>query len=308
MEDIVIIAPHLSTGGAPQFTLNKIELLINDYNIHCIEYNLLSNDYTIQRDKIIDLIGKKFISLSNKNNLNDILSKINPNIILLEEFPETFMKYEEIEFIYNMDSVIVETTHNSKDLSNIKKWLPNKFIFVSEHSVDVYSHFGVDYEVIEYPVDITLRNKEKSKEKLKLDCKKTHILNVGLFTPNKNQKEIFEIAKYLPNTYFHFIGNLAPNFEEYWKPLIENKPDNCIIWGERNDVIDFIEASDLILFTSKSELNPIFIKECLRYEDLPILIYDLEIYKSSYDTLNNIYYIDNNLNKTISKINELTRN
>ena len=60
---IIYITPHLSTGGAPQFTLNKIELLILDYNIICIEYNFLSPDFTIQRNKIIKLLGDNFISL-----------------------------------------------------------------------------------------------------------------------------------------------------------------------------------------------------------------------------------------------------
>ena len=61
--NLLIIASHLSTGGAPQFTLNKIELLKDNYNVVCVEYNFLSPDYVVQRNKIIDILGDKFIAL-----------------------------------------------------------------------------------------------------------------------------------------------------------------------------------------------------------------------------------------------------
>ena len=32
MKKLLIITPHLSTGGAPQVTVNKIELLQNDFD------------------------------------------------------------------------------------------------------------------------------------------------------------------------------------------------------------------------------------------------------------------------------------
>jgi hypothetical protein len=35
----LLITPHLSTGGAPQVTLNKIKLLKDTYIIKCVEYN-----------------------------------------------------------------------------------------------------------------------------------------------------------------------------------------------------------------------------------------------------------------------------
>ena len=60
---LLIITPHLSTGGAPQFTLNKIHLLNDDYEIVCIEYEFVSNDFIIQRNKIKELLKNRFISL-----------------------------------------------------------------------------------------------------------------------------------------------------------------------------------------------------------------------------------------------------
>ncbi len=38
---LLIISSHFSTGGAPQFTLNKIQILKDTYDIWCIEYDFL---------------------------------------------------------------------------------------------------------------------------------------------------------------------------------------------------------------------------------------------------------------------------
>ena len=114
------------------------------------------------------------------------------------------------------------------------------------------------------------------------DFKRPAILNVGLFTPGKNQGELFEIARKNPDNDYHFIGNQAPNFRDYWEPLMKNKPDNCIIWGERTDVDMFYQAADEFYFTSKFELNPLVIKEALSWR-LPVKMYKLPTYLDDYD-------------------------
>jgi hypothetical protein len=60
---ILVISSHFSTGGAPQFTLNKIQLLKDNYDIWCVEYDFLSPDFVVQRNKVIDLLGDNFIPL-----------------------------------------------------------------------------------------------------------------------------------------------------------------------------------------------------------------------------------------------------
>ena len=50
---ILYITPHLSTGGAPQYLLKKIEFLNNEHDIHVIEYNDYGA-YRVQKNKIID--------------------------------------------------------------------------------------------------------------------------------------------------------------------------------------------------------------------------------------------------------------
>lgn len=292
MEKILFISPHLSTGGSPQFTLNKITLLKDDFEIWCVEYNFVSSHYVVQRNKIINMLGDKFISLGdNKDYLISIINDINPNYICIEEFSENFIREDLCHKIYNEDRnyVILETTHSSH--KTVKKFYPDKFTFVSKWSEKMYKDLGVDYEVIEYPID----KKEKS-NLLNFDSEYKHILNVGLFTPGKNQGYAFKLAKELESEkiIFHFVGNCAPNFEEYWKPLLENKPDNCHIWGEREDVDSFIQSSDLFLFTSIFELNPLVIKESLCY-DIPILMFNLETYLGVYNNEKSIHFLNGNL-------------
>ena len=308
MEKLIIITPHMSTGGCPQFVLKRIEILKEFYDIYCIEYSFLSSHYVIQRNKVIEMIGDKFIPIfEDKEKLIELLTNLKPDIIHIEEFSESFMPTEVCNFIFKSDRSykIIETTHGSYDNSDTKVNLPDKFIFVSEWSKRMYSHFGVDSVVIEYPID----KKEidiEAKTRLGFDDEYSHVINIGLFTPGKNQAYIFEIAKLLLNEKikFHFIGNQADNFRSYWDPLISNKPENCIIWGERPDVEDFIMASDMLLFTSTLELNPLVIKEVLCY-DIPILMFDIKTYCGTYNNQENITFLSGDIKIDIEKIKKI---
>ncbi len=295
---LLTITPHCSTGGLPQFTLSKIKILKDEFDILCVEYTLLSPHFVVQRDQVIDILGDKFISLGeDKFTLLQIIADFKPDYIFMEEFPELFMNNILTSQIYspNREYIIFETTHSS-NLTQ-KKFLPDKFIFVSKWSERMYSNLGVDYKIIEYPIDKKVKD-TTSKIRLKLDPEYKHVLNVGLFTEGKNQGYIFEIARKLQNEkiMFHFVGNMAQNFESYWGPIMKNKPDNCIIWGERGDVDTFLMASDAFLFTSKFELNPLVIKEAIEY-DLPTLMFNLETYCNCYDDVETIKFLNGDIEK-----------
>lgn len=309
MKKLLIITPHLSTGGAPQFTLNKIELLKDEYEILCVEYSYLSSDFVVQRNKIKDLLGKNFISLTeNKNELIEILNKFSPNIISFEEFPENFMLNDVSNKIYVKDRnyTILETTHSSINHFGNKIYFPDKFIFVSKHSESMYKDLGVDYEIIEYPIDKKIKLTKESQSTLNFDPSYKHILNIGLFTEGKNQGYAFELARKLINDkiIFHFVGNQAGNFEDYWKPIMKTKPDNCIVWGERSDVQTFLMASDLFLFTSKFELNPLVVKEAMVYS-LPTLMFNLETYHGSYNNKKDVKFLSGDLELDVKKIKNM---
>lgn len=310
MKKMLIVSPHLSTGGAPQFTLSKIEILKDSYDILCVEKDFIAPEFVVQRNKISAILGDKFVSLGeNKFELLNIISEFQPDIVSMEEIPEFFLDDSLVEKIYdaNRKYLIFETTHDSSFPINEKRWFPDKFIFVSAFNAFRYANFDVPFEVIEYPVDFKEKN-PYAKDKLGLDKSWKHIVNVGLFTPRKNQKYAFDLAKKLERykIKFHFLGNQADNFAGYWKPLMAYKPDNCVVWGERADVLDFLEASDLFLFTSSGdknnkELNPIAIKEALEYK-MPMMMFNLDVYCGKYDDCENITFLSGDLDRDASEI------
>jgi autotransporter strand-loop-strand O-heptosyltransferase len=283
---ILMVTPHLSTGGLPAVICNRIELLNSSYNIICVEWECVAPIYIVQRNKIKEMLGERFISLDKKEELLDIINEYTPEIIYMEEFPEFFIPSHISENIYrkNRSYKIIETTHNPAAAVEVKKLLPDKFIFVSDFTAKKFETLKVPSEVIEYPVDIKIKKQLENQTLLGLDPTWKHVLNVGLFTRNKNQGYIFNIAKQLKNykIKFHFVGNTASNFQDYWEPLLKEKPDNCILWGERGDVGTFMQACDVFLFPSLLELNPIVVKEAFSNQ-LPIMMYTLESYKDKYD-------------------------
>jgi FkbM family methyltransferase len=316
MKKLLVIAPHLSTGGCPQVIVNKIELLKDTYEIKCVEYSNIADAFRVQKDRIINLIGSEnLIILSNDKEqvLMSLIDDFQPDFISMEEIPEFFLDEKITKRIYSNDRkyIITETTHDSSFPVERKRWFPDKFIFVSAFSAFKYSSYDIPYEIVEYPVDFKVAKKRELQNKLHFDPSYKHVVNVGLFTPRKNQAYIFELAKHLLDykIVFHFLGNLAGNFKDYWEPLVMSKPSNCMVWGERSDVYDFLEASDLFLFTSKGEknnkeLNPIAIKEALEYQ-IPMMMYNLDVYCGKYDKYENITYLTGDIDTDINNLKKI---
>jgi hypothetical protein len=292
----------MSTGGCPQVVAKKVELLKNFYNVVVVEYEMLAWSYVVQRNRVIEMIGDKFISLS-ENKEYDLFNTIDdykPDYIFMEEFPETFIENHITKRLYSKDRTykIFETTHSSHSRVEWKKYIPDKFIFVSPFSVDTFKDIGVPIDLIEYPIDVKTPNKEWAQEQLMLDPEWKHVINIGLFTSGKNQGYLFEVARLLKDykIMFHFVGNRAVNFESYWSPIMQNKPDNCVVWDERNDVDTFIQACDVHFFSSIMELNPLSIKESLEYSK-PTMIFDLSTYMGKYNDVENIHFLTGDLKK-----------
>lgn len=297
----------MSTGGCPQVVAKKVELLKDYYNVVVVEYEMLAWSYVVQRNRVIEMIGDNFISLSeNKEyDLFNVIEDYKPDYIFMEEFPETFMELHIVKRLYspNRQYKIYESTHSSHSSVEWKKYMPDKFIFVSPYSCETFKDLGVPFDLIEYPIDIKTPNKISSQRALMLDPEYKHVVNIGLFTPGKNQGYAFEIARRLTDykIKFHFVGNQASNFEDYWRPIMETKPDNCVVWGERNDTDTFLQASDVHLFTSNMELNPLAIKESLEYE-LPTFIFNLHTYKGKYNNEKDIIFLSGDVESDANQL------
>ena len=302
MQKLLFIAPHLSTGGLPQYLTKKVELIKDEFEVYVIEWvDCTGGRLVVTKNKLLELVDKdKFFTLDeNKDILFTIIEKIQPDIIHLEEIPEYFMDDSVARKLYSVDRdyFLVETSHDSSMNTNNKLFFPDKFMFVSNWQIEQYKNIDIPKILVEYPIEYIDRpDREVALKRLNLDPSKKHILHIGLFTPRKNQKEFFEYAKALPEYEFHCVGNQADNFKWYWEPLNKEKPDNLTWWDERTDVENFYQSMDLFLFTSRGTANdketmPLVIREALSYQ-IPQLLYNLEVYQNYFDDYDSINYLD----------------
>ena len=305
---LLYIAPHLSTGGLPQYLLKQIQHFLNEFEIEVVELNNVGGDaFVVQKNKIKELVPLHTLG-SNKQELLDIISEFKPDIIHFQEIPQHDISFEILDKIWDnkRDYFIVASTHGSLTKPEEINYHPDRYILVSEWSRQKFDILSVENDIWEYPIEDIQYDKDKSKEELGFEKDWKHILMVVLFAHCKNQGEIFEIARELEDykIKFHFVGNQAGNFEDYWKPLMEWKPDNCVVWGERNDVDRFYKASDLFYFSSVLELMPLSIKEALSHK-LPCMFRKLYTFLDTYDTNSLVHYIDSDVEKSKEKLLEI---
>ena len=298
---LLYIAPHLSTGGQPQYLYKQVKKFINDYEIEVVELNNSGgNAFVVQKNRIKSLVPVHTLG-DNKSQIVDIINVFQPDIIHFQEIPQFDLATNILDRIFSdkRKYFIVASTHGSLTNPSEISYHPDRYVLVSEWSRQRFIDTGVETDVWEYPIEEYTFDKTASQKLLGLDPNWKHVLNVGLFAPGKNQAEIFAIARQLEKykIKFHFVGNQAGNFEHYWGPLMKFVPENCVIWGERDDVDTFYSACDMFYFSSKIELNPLSVKEALSYK-LPSIFRKLHTYLDTYDNNPLVTYIDDDLKLT----------
>jgi len=308
---ILFLAPHLSTGGMPEFLLGRLKALIDEPSVelHVVEFTCYATTYVVQRDQIRQMIGDRFHEIGHLGSMEDsereerlkqIISQIQPAVIHIEESPEAFdgfnkMSEECQSWIYQSSHPwrIVETCHNIWfNPRENKRISPDAYLFVTpHHTLETFSEepsekFEAFYPII--PQTKSELQRRKSLEILELEhlSDAKHLINIGLWTQGKNQGEAVGWAHTLEALYpgqyhFHFIGNQAPNFEDYWGPIMQQLPPNVHIWGERNDIDTFYQLADAVVFNSTWECNPLALRQALGYP-IPVMARNLSQYHSMY--------------------------
>lgn len=311
MKKIVMVTPHLSTGGLPQYTYKMIEHLRGDYEVWCVEWDDITGGIlVVQKNRIGFWLngrssGDRLVTLGeDKYEFLRLIDSIEPDIIHFQEIPETFVQMDILSALWRKDRnyEIVVTTHSSHTDPSRIKYCADRYVLVSRWS---RARFANVYDesmchLWEYPQESRLYDKASAKERLGFDPTKKHVLHVGLFTPGKNQAQIFEIARKLESDesiHFHFVGNQADNFRDYWEPLMAKIPANCTWHGERHDVDEFYKAADVFIFPSLFELNPLSLIEARSF-GLPIVMRNLETYSGRYDDY--AHYIGNDLDDAVN--------
>jgi autotransporter strand-loop-strand O-heptosyltransferase len=270
---ILFLAPHLSTGGMPQFLLKRIQSLkeYTDNEYYVVEYQCHSLDFVVQRNAIKSLLTENFTTLfEDKMELFKVIEKWQPDIIHIDE-PSERLNREMITKLYsnNRKYRIIETCHDvSFNPDNEKLFHPDLYMFCSPYHEQTFADMESKFVTIQYPID--------EKDNFRIKNGKS-VLNVGLWTRGKNQGEGIEIARKYPDFTFDFIGNQAGNFKEYWEPLMKDLPPNVKIWGERDDVGAWMETANIFMFNSTWECNPLVLREAISY-GLPIIARNLPQY------------------------------
>lgn len=309
-EKYLFIAPHLSTGGSPKY----LEWLIeskkkSNCEIKVLEWNVYSYDYTVQRNNIINIIGQNNFKtvggyweseqffIDKENEIIDFINSYDPDYIHLNEFSEDFairgFTKNIINFLYNKNRKfkLYETCHKAYIDFNKKTNIPDELWLCSEFHYQKAKLLNFNIKNVE--MDLPLKNRPDRNQvlqSLNLDPNKLHVLQVGLFSINKNQKFTFDLAKKFIGqpVEFHFIGNTCYIDE----CNINKNQSNCKIWGERNDVDVFLSCMDLFVMPSLEELNPISIKEALSW-GLPCFISNIETLYKKYVNNSLIHFIEN---------------
>lgn len=310
--NLLIITPHLSTGGCPQYLLKYLEHNRFKYsNIKVIEFSNFSDEYIVQKNKIKNLIGfENVICLGNfwvddtqfkidKLKLLNIVNSFKPDIIWFNEFPECFeYKSPPKELMIQIYSTnrsykIIETTHNNNFDFNNKVFIPDEFMFCSELHLEKSKNLDIKKTIWEIPIQNNERpNREITLKSLGLDPNYLHVLNVGIINENKNQKYIFDLAEKLKfyKIRFHFIGNTC-FLNDCGISQDKLSQDNCLMWGERSDVDLFMSCMDVFLFPSYNELNPLSVKEALSW-NMDVICKKCDNYTYKYVDKNNFYLLE----------------
>ena len=299
----------------PEYLKNKIDKIKDEAEVWVFEQKHEVSYITI-RKRIESIIGReRIVTWGDKP--EDILiraiKEMKPDIIHFEEPCEQFLSHHLLDIIFSDDREykIFETMHDSSVSSREKIYLPDKFIVISPWQVSLLKDLNVPIEVVEHAISKKPgRDYHESRAKLGLDPNKKHIIQIGIFTPRKNQRETAELAKLLPEIEFHFIGTLADNFKWYWEPVTSNLPANCKIWGERDDVDLFYQAADLVIFPSiplfnDKETSPLVIKEAISWKS-PLLLRNLSVYVDMYQESNTLkFFRSEDKSEILNQIREI---
>jgi autotransporter strand-loop-strand O-heptosyltransferase len=310
---ILILMPHASTGGMPQYVVKQVQdLKTAGWTLAAAEWQNLSDLYTVQRKRLQAMLGPRFHPLNQSDErLFQVIEEFEPDVVHCQEAPEMFLPgcVAANLFSATRNYRLVVTTHDSGLNPSTVRWQPDAWAFVSQFHAKLYQQFPQErraaHSIVEYRLPKRVRpERAQALQALGLNPKSWHVLSVGLFCDWKNQREIWDVARLLPHVQFICIGNQAPNFASYWEPLMADKPKNVSVLGERDDVDRFYAAADALLFPSKKELFPLVVVEAISW-GLPVFMRRLASYCGHYDYHPLVTYIDENTEETACEISEL---
>lgn len=310
---IIYVTPHLSTGGMPEYLRRKVELMLEDNEVWVVE-KTFEREYRTIRDKIELLLGDRLITLNGNNEtLLKLINDVNPDVVHFEELSDYHFTNDLLDLIYSdtRNYKIFDTLHDSSIDSKEKRFIPDKMLVVSPWQIKNFLDLDIPIEIIEHEIIPGIKNRELGLTKLNLDVDKKHVVQIGLFSRRKNQSKTFELARLMPDVQFHFVGNQTENYSDYWIPLLNDKPNNCIIWGERSDTELFYSCMDCVIFPSEGnygdrETNPLVIREAISWE-VPLFLKDLPVYMGMYNESNKVKFMVDDITESTNILYQIIK-
>lgn len=176
--------------------------------------------------------------------------------------------------------------------------------------VELVRGAGIDIE--KFDKNLTIKEKNELKEKIKLNCDDFLLLEVGELNKNKNQIMAIEVMKELVkinNSIKLLLVGVGTQEQFYQNKIKEyNLQNNVYILGYRRDIPKLMKISNILLSLSYREGLPVNVMEAMA-SGLPIIATDCRGNKDLIVNGENGYIINiNNMNELKEKILFLLKN
>ena len=152
---LLYVAPHLSTGGQPQYLYKQVKEFIKDFEIEVVEINNSGGTaFVVQKNRIKSLVPIHTLA-EDKSEIINIINEFNPDIIHFQEIPQFDLDNKILDRIFSdkRKYFIVASTHGSFTNPSEIVYHPDRYILVSEWSRQRFIETGVETDVWQYPIE-----------------------------------------------------------------------------------------------------------------------------------------------------------
>ena len=152
---LLYVAPHLSTGGQPQYLYKQVKEFIKDFEIEVVEINNSGGTaFVVQKNRIKSLVPIHTLA-EDKSRILQIIEDFKPDIIHFQEIPQFDLPPFALDVIFRKDRpyFIVASTHGSLTNPSEIVYHPDRYILVSEWSRQRFIETGVETDVWQYPIE-----------------------------------------------------------------------------------------------------------------------------------------------------------
>lgn len=305
MKRILFITHVLDGSGAPRSLLNLLKHMPKDENLEKkligLRWNLLEKEFKniLGEDNVFIINPKppknKFLKLIERvlsiPKIAYLIYKINPDIVFINSaansrtiFLSKFLGYKVYLFVHEFDEEFAFMGKIRRKFINLadkvlclsnkhKYWLSNNVKY--KRDIIVLPN-GINLKEIE---DFLIENPERNFFKFKSKFKFL-ISSVGFLSYRKGWDYLLEIIKNLKSEEeigFVIIGDFVNNSEKekFLKEVkINNLAEKIYITGLTSNVFKYLKYSDLNIITSRSEVFPLVVLECMSL-GVPIVFFDV---------------------------------